>query len=82
MQIAEIKVLETINDGKTVYRLAQEQADNSPPLVGGDMDEHGCKGSAGYRWCSRLEQCVRPWELAKKAGFENTPEQFDAYCAQ
>ena len=56
----------------------------APPagVVGSDRDEHGCIGSAGYRWCEHSGQCERPWELAKKAGFENTPEQFDAYCAQ
>lgn len=32
------------------------------PLVGGDSDEHGCKGSAGYSWCEILKKCLRPWE--------------------
>ncbi|MBN1385500.1 hypothetical protein JW968_00815 [Candidatus Woesearchaeota archaeon] len=32
------------------------------PLVGGDRDEHGCIGSAGYSWCERLDKCVRIWE--------------------
>ena len=61
-------------------------SDDSPTpaagVVGSDKDEHGCIRSAGYRWCERTGQCERPWELAKKAGFENLPEQFDAYCAQ
>ena len=30
-------------------------------MVGGDRDEHGCIGSAGYRWCEGLKECVRPW---------------------
>ena len=50
-------------------------------LTGSDRDEHGCIGSAGYQWCERTSQCERPWKLAEKAGFENTPEQFDAYCS-
>jgi hypothetical protein len=32
------------------------------PLVGGDRDENGCMGSAGYRWVSVTKACVRPWE--------------------
>ncbi|MEA2112767.1 MAG: hypothetical protein U9P50_02220 [Patescibacteria group bacterium] len=32
------------------------------PLVGGDRDEHGCIGSAGYSWCEAKEECLRPWE--------------------
>ncbi|KXF81830.1 serine protease [Enterovibrio coralii] len=50
--------------------------------VGADKDEHGCIGSAGYAWCASTNQCERSWELAKDKGFENTEENFDAYCAQ
>lgn len=32
------------------------------PLVGGDKDEHGCIGSAGYTWCEPKQQCLREWE--------------------
>ena len=49
-------------------------------LTGADRDEHGCIGSAGYKWCERSNQCERPWELAEKEGFENTPEAFEAFC--
>ena len=34
----------------------------SQPLVGGDRDEHGCIGSAGYIWSAEKQQCIRPWE--------------------
>ncbi|MBD3389689.1 hypothetical protein GF415_01915 [Candidatus Micrarchaeota archaeon] len=30
--------------------------------TGGDTDEHGCKGSAGYVWCESLKECIKPWE--------------------
>ncbi|MFC2163318.1 hypothetical protein ACFLRF_06510, partial [Candidatus Altiarchaeota archaeon] len=30
--------------------------------VGGDRDEHGCIGSAGYIWCEGKNKCLRPWE--------------------
>lgn len=31
-------------------------------LIGGDKDEHGCLGSAGYQWCPSQEKCLRMWE--------------------
>ncbi len=31
-------------------------------IVGGDKDEHGCIGSAGYQWCPSTENCQRMWE--------------------
>lgn len=33
-----------------------------PPIVGGDSDIHGCKGSAGYSWCETKQKCLRIWE--------------------
>jgi len=32
------------------------------PVVGGDRDEHGCIGSAGYSWCENKQKCLRSWE--------------------
>ena len=37
-------------------------SESTPPIVGGDRDSHGCIASAGYRWESRVGQCLRPWE--------------------
>ncbi len=57
------------------------------PRVGGDRDEHGCIGSAGYSWCARENHCVRPWELAREhnIAMTGTPAEnaraFAAYCA-
>jgi len=31
-------------------------------IVGGDRDEHGCIGSAGYTWCEAKNKCLRSWE--------------------
>ena len=31
-------------------------------IVGGDRDEHGCIGSAGYSWCESKQKCLRVWE--------------------
>ncbi len=35
---------------------------NNNQLVGGDKDEHGCIGSAGYTWCEVKNKCLRTWE--------------------
>ncbi len=32
------------------------------PILGGDRDEHGCIGSAGYSWCEAKSKCIRIWE--------------------
>ncbi len=36
--------------------------DNSDKPIGGDTDEHGCIGSAGYMWCEAKQKCLRTWE--------------------
>ena len=58
------------------YKAEEEGAD----LVGSNKDEHGCIGSAGYRWCEKNGQCERPWELAERESIENTREAFTAFC--
>lgn len=35
---------------------------NTPPMVGNDADEHGCKASAGYRWSVLRNECIRIFE--------------------
>jgi len=81
LTIADIKVLETINDGETVFRYPVDDAPTDK-VVGDDRDEHGCIGSAGYQWCAKLAECVRPWELELGDTAEDvSPEAFAAYCA-
>lgn len=31
-------------------------------IIGGDRDEHGCLGPAGYQWCEEKQKCLRIWE--------------------
>lgn len=33
-------------------------------LIGGQTDEHGCIGPAGYTWCEPKQKCLRVWEEA------------------
>ena len=35
---------------------------SSDDIVGGDRDENGCIGSAGYQWNKAANKCIRPWE--------------------
>jgi predicted amidohydrolase YtcJ len=77
LTISDIKVLETINNGTTVFKYTQ---DKTKLVVGSDSDAKGCISSAGYRWCGQLGQCVRPWELAIEKEFDNTDERFNAFC--
>ncbi|MDD5290775.1 MAG: hypothetical protein PHZ04_01535 [Patescibacteria group bacterium] len=37
---------------------------NSEMIIGGDKDEHGCLGPAGYSWCEAKQKCLRVWEEA------------------
>lgn len=46
-------------------------------IVGGDKDEHGCIGSAGYSWCPSEEKCLRAWEETCK--IEPPKGQRDVY---
>jgi len=50
--------------------------------IGGSTDnEHGCIAGAGYIWCETEGKCVRPWELSKSKGLENTREGVQQYCS-
>ena len=33
------------------------------PLIGGQRDEHGCLGPAGYSWNEDASSCMREWEV-------------------
>ena len=32
-------------------------------LIGGQRDEHGCLGPAGYSWSEEIGACIRQWEI-------------------
>ncbi|PIY59946.1 hypothetical protein COY95_04365 [Candidatus Woesearchaeota archaeon CG_4_10_14_0_8_um_filter_47_5] len=34
-----------------------------PAPIGGERDEHGCLGPAGYSWNEEVGACIREWEL-------------------
>jgi len=39
-----------------------EQDLSNEPLIGGERDEHGCLGPAGYSWNVAVNACLREWE--------------------
>lgn len=45
-----------------VEKIVSKTSDQAQQIVGGDKDEHGCIGSAGYAWCEKKGACIRPWE--------------------
>lgn len=61
---------------------SQPVRQDPPRMAGGDRDEHGCIGSAGYSWCAREGACVRSWELSKEKGFAPSEEAFKRYCLE
>jgi len=54
-----IIILALIVGGYFIYRTLDKTKE---PLIGGQRDEHGCLGSAGYTWCEAKEKCLREWE--------------------
>lgn len=49
------------NNSEGHPNLELEAVSKSP--IGGNRDEHGCLGSAGYNWNEDLGVCLREWEL-------------------
>jgi len=45
-------------------------------IVGGDKDEHGCLGPAGYSWCEPKNKCLRIWEETCFDGVEQEIQYF------
>jgi len=41
----------------------EDEGDEHIVLVGGERDEHGCLGPAGYTWSEEIGACARKWEI-------------------
>lgn len=61
-----VTILVVVLIGFVIYK------NNTAPnnIVGGDKDEHGCIGSAGYSWCEAKNKCLRIWEEKCDSGAE------------
>ena len=82
LKISEIKVLETINDGLTVYRADSEAATPMASRVGADSDSNGCIESAGYQWCEKRDACVRPWEIIAATSGNSATDSAKAFAEE
>jgi len=76
-----ILILAIIGIAFIIWRLPARE--NGPDiLLGGDRDEHGCIGSAGYSWCESKQKCLRifeedcPDETAQSALIQELRELF------
>jgi hypothetical protein len=49
-----------------IIAIAQTITPPMPPMVGGDVDAHGCKPSTGASWSVTLKKCVRIWEVGQR----------------
>jgi len=52
-----------------------------PPLVGGDVDKHGCKPSAGYTFSSLKNDCVRLFEQEIQLKAVDSTQSYATFAA-
>ncbi|MFV8393536.1 hypothetical protein [Flavobacterium sp. LB2P6] len=52
-------------DQKKVSKSTILKEDKSQ-LAGGDLDQHGCKASAGYTWSVLRKECIRVFEIGTR----------------
>jgi len=53
----------TTDDDETLFGGDEDYMNHGGNMLGGERDENGCLGSAGYTWCEKQSNCVRSWEL-------------------
>lgn len=60
--IIGLSIVGCVQEEKVIEMEPDELEPIDEPIVGGDKDEHGCIGSAGYTWCESKQKCLRSWE--------------------
>ena len=62
---------------------AIEQPTNTEetPMVGGDRDEHGCIGSAGYTWSALRGECIQVFEVGTRLNPVDIKEEEAVFSA-
>lgn len=66
--VIEINNKPILIESKIEYQEAPEEepainpSSGTPQPIGGQRDEHGCLGPAGYSWCESKQKCLRVWE--------------------
>ena len=56
------RFLKNVLNPTNVSKVVTKTSNRAQQMVGGDKDEHGCIGSAGYTWCEEKGACIRLWE--------------------
>ncbi len=74
-----ITALAVLVAGGAVLYFAYQPQVPPGPIVGGDRDEHGCIGSAGYSWCEAKQKCLRVWE--EQCGDQDQPSGWQTYSS-
>jgi len=68
---------EDVSDKNTSEKTdeANPADDQEGQLIGGQKDEHGCLGPAGYSWCEPKQECLRIWETPclEDSNFDTAP---------
>lgn len=58
---------------------ADKPTEGCGELIGGQKDEHGCLGPAGYSWCEIKQKCLRVWEEPCEIAPEAKPQDVLSY---
>jgi hypothetical protein len=78
--LVAVPLLVACAESQTVAPATHAAGSDGPTVTSGDQDAHGCIESAGYSWCAKEKDCVRPWELASSKSLGEGREAFDRYC--
>lgn len=61
---------------KKVSQENKTKEETKKVVVGGDVDSHGCKPSAGYTWSTLKKVCIRIFEGTKLSHAEETGKTY------
>jgi len=61
---------------KKVSQENKTEAKSEKVIVGGDVDSHGCKASAGYTWSTVKNKCIRIFEATKLSHAEESGKTY------
>jgi hypothetical protein len=61
---------------KKISQENKTEAKSEKVIVGGDVDSHGCKASAGYTWSIVKNKCIRIFEGTKLSHAEESGKTY------
>lgn len=51
------------SNNQTPVEVLDEESEANEQIIGGQRDEYGCLGPAGYTWDEEAGACLREWEI-------------------